>query len=114
MLYNLPRAAEETDGTVVLVEEFFDCIKVTQAEHACVALMGCSMSAEQEAQLVVHFRRVVIMLDGDEAGRNATGEIVSRLAHKLWVCAVDLAEGKQPDQFSIDHLQQLLGIKNPH
>ena len=51
VLYNLPRAAEETEGTVILVEGFFDCIKVTQAEHACVALMGCSMSAEQEAQL---------------------------------------------------------------
>jgi DNA primase len=109
VLYNLPRAAEETDGTVVLVEGFFDCIKVTQAEHACVALMGCSISQEQEAQLVAYFRRVVVMLDGDEAGRRAAGEMAGRLAHKTWAHVVELPKSKQPDQISIDELQELLG-----
>jgi DNA primase len=109
VLYNLSRAAEETEGDVVLVEGFFDCIKVTQAEHACVALMGCSMSEEQEAQLVAHFRRVVIMLDGDEAGRKAAGEMAGRLAHRVWVRVADVAEGKQPDQLSTEELRALLG-----
>ncbi len=85
MLYNLQRAAEETDGTVVLVEGFFDCIRVTQAEYACVALMGCSMSLEQEEQLGVHFRRVVTILDGDEAGRKAATEIAGRLVSRNWL-----------------------------
>src|ERR1019366_9420159 len=45
VLYNLGRALEEDSmGAVVLVEGFFDCIKVVQAERACVALMGCSLS----------------------------------------------------------------------
>jgi len=108
VLYNLCRATEETDGTVVLVEGFFDCIKVTQAEHACVALMGCSMSEAQEDQLSAHFRRVVIMLDGDEAGRRAAAEIAGRLTHKVWVRVVDLADGIQPDQLPLAGLQQLL------
>jgi DNA primase len=108
VLYNLPRATEETDGTVVLVEGFFDCIKVTQAEHACVALMGCSMSPEQEAQLVAHFRQVVIMLDGDEGGRRAATEIVGRLARRVWVLVIDLPDCKQPDQLSSQEVQQLL------
>jgi hypothetical protein len=69
VLFNLCRAAEETEGLVVLVEGFFDCIRVTQAERPCVSLMGCSLSGQQEAQLVAHFRQVVILLDGDEAGR---------------------------------------------
>jgi DNA primase len=109
VLYNLARAAEETDGTVVLVEGFFDCIRVTQAGHACVALMGCSMSRDQEAQLAGHFRRVVVMLDGDEAGRRAAGEIVGKLAHRVWVRVVDVPEGRQPDQLSIEELQALVG-----
>src|SRR5438045_6722527 len=75
-LYNLSRALEEdSTGAVVLVEGFFDCIKVVQAEHACVALMGCSLSVEQETQLVGRFRNVAVMLDGDDAGRNAAVEI---------------------------------------
>lgn len=60
--------------------------------------MGCSLSKEQESQLVAHFRQVVIMLDGDEAGRNAATEMAIRLAHRVWVRIVDVADGTQPDQ----------------
>jgi DNA primase len=109
VLYNLARALEETDGTVVLVEGFFDCMKVVQAEHVCVALMGCSLSAEQEARLVADFRQVVVMLDGDEAGRRAVTEIAGRLAHSVWVRVVDVPDGKQPDQLQAEEVQELLG-----
>jgi DNA primase len=109
VLFNLCRALEEdSTGTVVLVEGFFDCMKVTQAEHACVALMGCSLSKEQEAQLVAHFRNVVIMLDGDEAGSNAATEITTRLAHRVWVRIVGLANDRQPDELTADELGALL------
>src|ERR1019366_8747638 len=111
VLYNLARVLEEdSTGAVVLVEGFFDCMKVVLAEHACVALMGCSMSGDQEEQLVAHFRQVVIMLDGDEAGRKAAGEIAGRLAHRVWVRVVDLPDGKQPDQLSTAELQAVLGV----
>ena len=110
VLYNLKRAAEETDGSVVLVEGFFDCIKVTQAVQPCVALMGCSLSDGQAAQIVAHFRRLIIMLDGDEAGRRGAEDIVARLARKLWVRSLELADGTQPDQLSTNELQELLNI----
>jgi DNA primase len=109
VLFNLCRALEEDSaGAVVVVEGFFDCMKVTQAEHVCVALMGCSLSKEQEAQLVAHFRQVVVMLDGDEAGRNAATEMAARLAHKAWVRIVDVPEGMQPDQLKPEELRILL------
>jgi DNA primase len=109
VLFNLCRALEEDSaGTVVLVEGFFDCMKVTQAEHVCVALMGCSLSKEQEGQLVAHFRQVVIMLDGDEAGLNAAAAMAVRLAHKVWVRVVDVPDGRQPDQLSTSELQDLI------
>ena len=111
VLYNLGRVLEEdSTGTVVLVEGFFDCMKVVLAEHVCVALMGCSLSGDQEEQLAAHFRQVVVMLDGDEAGRKAAGEIAGRLAHRVWVRVVDLPEGKQPDQLSTAELQAVLGV----
>ena len=109
VLYNLARALEDdSTGTVVLVEGFFDCVKVVQAERACVALMGCSLSRDQERQLAAHFRQVVIMLDGDEAGRIAARQIASQLADKVWVRVVEVPEGKQPDQLAVGELLELL------
>jgi DNA primase len=109
VLYDLARAVEEgSNGTVVLVEGFFDCIRVVQAEHVCVALMGCALSADQEEQLAARFRRGVVMLDGDEAGRRAATEIAGRLAHRVCVRVVDVPDGKQPDQLSIQVVQELL------
>jgi len=116
VLFNLCRAIEDSDGAegsagaVVLVEGFFDCMKVTQAELPCVALMGCSMSDEQESQLALNFRQVIIALDGDEAGRKAAVEIAARLAHKLWVRVVEVPDGRQPDQLSTEELRVLLGV----
>jgi DNA primase len=41
-LYNLHRAKQESNPAqrVVLVEGFFDCIKVSEAGYSCVGLMG--------------------------------------------------------------------------
>jgi DNA primase len=109
VLYNLARAVEEGSTTaVVLVEGFFDCMRVVQAEHVCVALMGCSLSEEQETQLVERFRHVAVMLDGDDAGRRAAVEIAARLAQKVWVRAVEVPQGKQPDQLAIGEIRELL------
>src|ERR1017187_9183698 len=109
VLYNLARALEEdSTGAVVLVEGFFDCMKVVQAEHVCVALMGCSLSEEQEKLLARHFRQVVLMLDGDEAGRRAAGDIAGRLARRAWVRVVDVPAGKQPDQLLTQEVRELL------
>jgi len=91
-----------------LVEGFFDFIKVVQAEHVCVALMGCSLSGDQEEQLVAHFRQVVVMLDGDESGRTAATDIAKRLARRVWVRVVDVSHGEQPDQLSTQQIQELL------
>jgi len=85
-------------------------MKVTQAEFPCVALMGCSMSEEQESLLALNFRQVIIALDGDEAGRKAAGEIASRLVHKVLARVVGLPDGKQPDQLSTEGLRALLGV----
>jgi hypothetical protein len=55
-----------------LVEGFFKVVNVHQAGLPCVvALMGCSLSRRQEELLQEHFREVVLLLDGDTAGRRA-------------------------------------------
>jgi DNA primase len=60
-------------------------MKVHQAGYPfVVALMGCSMSGEQECLLVAHASMVLLMLDGDEAGQKATDEIALRLGRQVW------------------------------
>ena len=110
VLFNLHRAcASGTDRGVVVVEGFFDCMKLHQAGFSSVvALMGSSLSTEQEGLLVERFDKVVLMLDGDEAGKSAVFEIASRLLRKVFVRVVEVPDGKQPDELSSGEIQKLL------
>jgi DNA primase len=106
-LYNVHRVREEV--SVVLVEGFFDCMKVTQAGFPCVALMGSTMSDAQEEIIREHFAHVVVMLDGDEAGKGASEGIAERLCRIIFqVNVVTLLDGAQPDQLSDDELHRLV------
>jgi len=112
VLYNLRRSlvrSGEKVSTVVLVEGFFDCIRVHAAGYPCVALMGSSLSTEQEELLCRNFSGVVILLDGDEAGRKGSEECLLRLGRRMWAKIVTLPEGKQPDGLSVEELRGLVG-----
>ncbi len=99
-----------TGTSVVLVEGFFDCMKVWQAGYVAIALMGSTMSEAQEDMIAEQFGEVVVMLDGDEAGRKATEEITDRLQRRVFrVMAVNLPSGVQPDQLSEGELEVILG-----
>jgi DNA primase len=106
-LFNLHRVKGEL--SVVLVEGFFDCMNVSEAGYPCVALMGSAMSQAQEDLLAEHFGHVVVMLDGDEAGRVAATEINNRLRRVVYrVDAIELANGAQPDELASDEVRRLL------
>ena len=61
------RAAQGSAGCVIVVEGFFDCLRVHQAGyHNVVALMGVSLSEMQQQVLLERFQQLVLMLDGDE------------------------------------------------
>jgi DNA primase len=109
-LYNLHRAIGEGNARrrVVVVEGFFDCLKVNAAGFPCVALMGSSLSEAQEELIVRHFNVVCILLDGDEAGQAAAVDCLTRLGRRMWTYAPALAEGKQPDMLSIEEIRALL------
>ena len=109
-LFNLQRAVATGAHTVIVVEGYFDCMRVHQAGLPCVvALMGSSLSAEQEQALRQYFQEVVLMLDGDAAGRTASRSIAAKLSGGPLVTLIQLPDGAQPDQLSVDSLRQLLG-----
>jgi DNA primase len=109
VLFNLHRAAAARQSTVILVEGFFDCLKVYQAGFgSVVALMGSALYEPQRRLLMQRFRQVVLMLDGDAAGRRAAAVVSERLSADCSVRVVRLAENIQPDQLSEPVLQELL------
>jgi DNA primase len=94
---------------VVVVEGFFDAMKLHQAGYqTVVALMGSSMSDEQE-ELPSSFAKIILMLDGDEVGRGAAQAIALRLVHRTFVKVVDVPLGKQPDELSPEQIKSILG-----
>lgn len=109
-LYNLHRAVAESHGErrVVVVEGFFDCMKVSNTGIPCVGLMGSSLSQAQEELLARHFKNVCLMLDGDDAGRDGTDECLARLGRRMWVSALMLRDGTQPDQLSAEDIRRRL------
>jgi 5S rRNA maturation endonuclease (ribonuclease M5) len=108
VLFNLDRARHTGGGNVIVVEGFFDALKVHQAGHAVVALMGTSFSQRQSDLLAGYFPQVTLMLDGDPPGRRAADVIAQFLLAKMTVDKVELPPRVQPDQLSSAEINFLL------
>src|SRR5207244_1599104 len=93
--FNLHRARElaEAQGLIV-VEGFFDCMKVWQAgRENVVALMGSALSEDQERLIVDAVGpqgRVTLLFDPDDAGRACGEETLERLSRRVYVKVIDL------------------------
>ncbi len=108
-LFNLHRAAAAGQPTVVVVEGFFDCLKLHQAGvPAVVALMGAELYEAQKRALLRHFRTIILMLDGDVAGHRGTTAMTAQLQSYATVRVIHLADGLQPDQLTTDAARLML------
>lgn len=75
----------------------------------CVSILGSSLSLQQEDLLCRYFKRTVLLFDGHDAGRNATNDCLLRLGKRLWVTAISLPVGLQPDELPKASLTDMLG-----
>jgi DNA primase len=109
-LFNLHRVKRYRH--LIVVEGFFDAIRLHAERLPTVALMGTSLSEEQVALLRAHcpaLRFITMMLDGDDAGRKAAPTVAARLARHWWTRIVELPDGTQPDTVERGVLEELLG-----
>jgi DNA primase len=112
-LYNLHRV----DGDeVIVVESFWGVLACIRAGVMnAVAIMGTSISDWQAEMLAHRFRRVVLMLDGDEFGRAAVAPAIAKLV-EAEVEVIDpalLPKGVQPDDLGPDELRSFLRVPQP-
>ena len=112
-VFNLDRASKEpADKPLVIVEGFFDVIKLHQLGwRKAVALMGWFMSPTQEELIRQHVTasHIIVMLDEDKAGQEAREKIAGRLAKFAFVKVhVFDQSGAQPDQLFAEDLQEIL------
>ena len=115
VVFNLNRVKDMgEDKGLILVKDFFDVFNLWQSGYKnVVALMGTSMSNEQErliVQAVGGKGKVALMFDSDEDGRSGSQDALTRLVSQVYVKLVKLGEkGSQPDTLSKEKLKKLLG-----
>jgi DNA primase len=114
-LFNLDRAIKEpVQQPLVIVEGFFDCMKLHQCGcRKVVALMGSAMSPAQETLLRTHTSRtsqVIIMLDEDESGQAGREDIAVRLSRFAFVQIHTFeTQGMQPESLTPEQVSALVG-----
>lgn len=112
-LFNQHRAIAEPASTVlVVVEGFFDCMKVWQAgHHRVVSLMGSRLSETQAERLVsiAGDPGIVLLFDGDAAGWKGAFEAARQLQSKVCLQLIRLEPGEQPDSMEPERLRNIIG-----
>ncbi len=108
VLYNAHRAAPARASGIVVVECPWAVMRLAQAGIPnAVALLGTNLSAVQAAWLSAA-ARVLLLLDGDQAGRKAVHAISQRLAGATTAVIHHLPEGHEPEDLSDGELAALV------
>jgi DNA primase len=109
------RYAARREDRVLVVEGYFDAIRILGAGLECVvAPLGTALTADQAQLLTRYTKNVYLLYDGDAAGLKATfraGDELLRFGGTVRV--VTFPEGDDPDTFvarqGLDGLERLLG-----
>jgi DNA primase len=109
VLFNAQRAAQLSDGPVIVVEGYFGALRLHSLGVPAVALMGSSISAEQVA-LLRAWPLVTLLMDGDQPGREAAARLLPVLAERHHVHVAALPDGLEPDTAPEAELRGLLDI----
>jgi DNA primase len=97
---------------VFLVEGFFDCIHIVKAGFEALSLMGTTVSSYQLDMMKETRRFFLLMMDGDNAGRNATAVIEQKLTlFQIPFRTVNLMDGQQPDGLNYEDLKSIVENK---
>jgi DNA primase len=106
LLYNFHRLGSHTHKALVIVEGPWAVMRLAQLNIPAVALLGIHLSPTQCA-LLRTLQRVILMLDGDCAGRRATTRIRNALEPNTKVHTITLPLDHDPDDLTDDQLSSI-------
>jgi DNA primase len=112
LLYGLnwARHAIRRDERLLLVEGYFDVVRLVLAGiESVVAPLGTALTEDQAAMIARQTKNVFLLYDSDTAGQKATfraGDLL--LAQGVSVRVVTLPEGEDPDTFVDTHGRAVL------
>lgn len=109
ILFNWHRARPLLQRGVVVVEGPFDAMRVWQAGfRSVVALLGSTATPSQQA-LLSSAPNVIVLLDGDTAGRHGARKLASALTSTS-VTVVDLPDGHDPADLPDEDVHRMLSF----
>ena len=102
ILYNESQLDKHSNKKIILVEGYFDVIKLHQFGFSnCVAPLGTSINHDRIIDLTKKGYEIIVCLDGDLAGRNASLRLMNNLLSskdfELGVKFVLLPKNYDPD-----------------
>ena len=101
-LYGLQQIRQ--DEPIVLVEGNLDCVRLASLGINSLAQLGSALTVQQCQLLRSLTDRVILMLDGDDAGQQATyKEILPLIETGIDVQVASLPDGEDPDTFCKKH-----------
>ena len=106
-LYGLDwaRHAIRRDGRILLVEGYFDCVRLLAAGiESTVAPLGTALTDAQAGIIARYTSTAFLLYDSDKAGLKATfrnGDVL--LKHGIKVLVVSLPQGEDPDSYVRAH-----------
>jgi DNA primase len=107
VLFNQHRVRREKH--LVLVEGFWDVVRLHSLEIPSVSPIGTDLSERQVELLKLHgAERVTLLLDGDDAGRRAAKEMLELLGKDFDAVVAELPEGEDPDSVDEAELRRAL------
>jgi DNA primase len=107
LLYNFHRVSSYTHKALLVVEGPWAVMRLAQLNIPAVALLGIHLSPTQR-DLLQSQQHLILMLDGDRAGRRATTQIQNSLKLNTKVDTITLALDHDPDDLTDDQLSSII------
>ena len=114
ILYNYYRAKNfvpQSNGYLFLVEGYKACWSMVQAGYwNTAACMGAGIQGEQGSLLTqnLYLKNLVLILDGDDAGRNGSRRAKSELGYFCDITVIDMPDGADPSNITTQQLHQII------
>jgi len=111
--YSHGHDVEAKKQNLIVVEGMMDVLRLWQLGYNVVGIMGSRASEHQVSKMKLFLPKggkLVIMLDGDDAGRDGTDRLIDDLGGAVPVQHVCLPDGRDPGDLSNDEIEYFLNL----